>query len=129
MAGKATATTKGKKLQEEVVALADRLGLRARTEVRAARRIWGAQRRIDVVMVNEKNGKTLGIECKVQTTAGSAEEKIPATVKDIEFWPINGIVVIDGEGFSKNMEGYLIATGKVIKFEDLEDWLTLYFGL
>ncbi len=37
--------------------------------------------------------------------------------------------VIDGEGSSSNMVGYLMATGKVIWFDDLEDWLRLYFAL
>lgn len=73
--------------------------------------------------------RTLGIECKYQGQPGSAEEKIAATIRDIEHWPIPGIVVIDGPGFSRNMESYLVSTGKVVRFEDLEDWLRLYFGL
>jgi hypothetical protein len=47
----------------------------------------------------------------------------------MEHWPIPGIVVIDGKGFSENMQGYLMSTGKVVWFSDLEDWLRLYFGL
>jgi len=27
------------------------------------------------------------------------------------------------------MQGYLMATGKVVWFQDLEDWLRLYFAL
>jgi hypothetical protein len=50
-------------------------------------------------------------------------------VKDIEFWPIPGVVVIGGEGFSENMQGYLMSTGKVVWFEELQEWLRLYFGL
>lgn len=105
------------------------LGLEAKTEVRAARRLWGAKRRIDVVLKEPVTRRVLGVECKYQGTRGSAEEKIPATIKDMEFWPIPGVVVIDGEGFSDNMKGYLMSTGKAIWFEDLEDWLVLYFGL
>ena len=82
-----------------------------------------------MVLVNEKTGKNLGIECKFQGGSGSAEEKIPATIQDIEFWPIPGIVVIDGVGFSENMKGYLMATGKVVWFDDIEEWLKLYFVL
>ena len=52
-----------------------------------------------------------------------------ATIKDIESWPIDGIVVIEGEGFSQNILGYLYSTGKVIHFNDLDEWLRLYFGL
>jgi hypothetical protein len=104
MAGKGTAPRKGEELKQRVVDLADKLGLKSETEVRAARRLWGAKRRIDVVLIHEKSNKTLGVECKYQGTAGSAEEKIPATIKDIEYWPIPGIVVIDGEGFSDNIK-------------------------
>jgi hypothetical protein len=27
------------------------------------------------------------------------------------------------------MRGFLLSTGMVVEFEDLEDWLILYFGL
>ncbi len=129
MAGKGTAPRRGEQLKRRVVELAVGLGLKAGTEVTAARRLWGARRRIDVVLVCEKTGKNLGIECKFQGGSGTAEEKIPATIKDIESWPIPGIVVIGGEGFSQNMRGYLMSTGKVVCFEDLEGWLRLYFAL
>ncbi|MFS8907185.1 PD-(D/E)XK nuclease superfamily protein [Synechococcus sp. OH2] len=105
------------------------LGLKTQARVKAARRLWGQQRYIDVVTSDEKSGKRLGVEYKFQATSGTAEEKIPATIQDMEHWPIPGIVVIDGEGFSKNMQGYLMSTGKVVWFSDLEDWLRLYFGL
>jgi hypothetical protein len=129
MAGKGTAPRSGKELQQKVVELAEKLGLKARTEVTAARRLWGAERHIDVVVTHERTGKNLGIECKFQATAGTAEEKIPATIKDIESWPMPGIVVIHGKGFSANMRGYLMSTGKVVWLDDLEDWLCLYFAL
>ncbi len=97
--------------------------------MRVARRIWGAERRIDVVLIHPGNRKTLGIECKFQSVTGSAEEKIPATIKDIEAWPIPGLVVFAGAGFSENMRMFLISTGKAVEFEELEPWLRLYFGL
>ena len=129
MPGRGRASAQGRQLQMRVVELAEQLGLEARTEVRAARRLWGAERRIDVVLKQESTRKLLGIECKFQSVSGSAEEKIPSMLKDIEFWPIPGIIVIDGPGFSKGMENYLISSGKVIQFDDLEDWLHLYFAL
>lgn len=128
MAGKGTAPKNGRELQDRVVRLAQELGLDAKKEVRAGRRLWGARRRIDVVLTDEKTGKRLGIECKYQARGGSAEEKIPATIQDIASWPIPGIVVIAGEGFSTNMQGFLMSTGKVVWFDELEDWLKLYFG-
>ncbi|GAB4465456.1 MAG: hypothetical protein Kow0070_27870 [Anaerolineales bacterium] len=129
MPGRGKAPKSGDVLKQRVVALAKNLGLKADTEVKAARRLWGQRRFIDVVVTDEKSGKRLGIECKFQASGGSAEEKIPATIQDIAHWPISGIVVIDGEGFSLNMQGYLMSTGKVVWFNELEDWLRLYFGL
>ena len=129
MPGKASAPRQGEVLKERVVELAEKLGLKAETEVRAARRLWGARRRIDVVVRHEETRQVLGIECKYQRNRGSAEEKIPAVIEDIEHWPIPGIVVIDGTGFSDNMIGYLMSTGKVVWFDDLEDWLNLHFLL
>lgn len=129
MPGKGTAPKSGDELKQQVVTLAQSLGLKAQTEVKAARRLWGQRRYIDVVITDEKSSKRLGVECKFQATSGTAEEKIPATIQDMDHWPIPGIVVIDGQGFSENMQGYLMSTGKVVWLSDLEDWLRLYFGL
>ncbi len=129
MPGRGKAPRQGEQLAQQVVALAQQLGLKAQTEVKAARRLWGQKRFIDVVITDEKTGKRLGVECKFQDTRGTAEEKIPATIQDIDHWPIPGIVVIHGQGFSPNMQGYLMSTGKVVWLEDLEEWLRLYFGL
>ena len=129
MPGKGRAPKSGDELKQRVVALSQSLGLKAETEVKAARRLWGQRRYIDVVITDEKTGKRLGVECKFQATTGTAEEKIPATIQDIAHWPIPGIVVIDGEGFSANMQGYLMSTGKVVWLAELEEWLRLHFGL
>jgi hypothetical protein len=129
MPGKATAVYKGDELVVSVVSLAKRLGLEARTQVRVARRIWGAVRKIDVVLVHTETRRTLGLECKYQGSQGTAEEKIPSTIQDIAAWPIPGLVVFSGEGFSPNMRSFLISTGKAVEFEDLPAWLALYFGL
>jgi len=66
-----------------------------------ARRIWGAVRKIDVVLTHPQTRKTLGIECKFQAVLGTAEEKIPATIKDIDAWPIPGLVVFEGEALPR----------------------------
>lgn len=129
MPGKALAVINGEELKHAVADLGRDLGLNAKTEVKVGRRIWGAKRSIDVVLTHPTTHERLGLECKAQSSSGSAEEKIPATIEDIQAWPIRGLVVIAGDGFSENMRNYLISTGKVVEFEDLEDWLRLYFGL
>jgi hypothetical protein len=129
MPGKATAVQNGDELVQEVVKIAKALGLETKEQFHVARRIWGANRKIDVILIEGKSRKTLGVECKFQATGGSAEEKIPATIQDIEAWPIPGIVVFSGEGITENMKSYLISTGKAIELNELEPWLRLFFGL
>ena len=124
-----TTIASGADLERAVATLGHTLGLRVRTQVRVARRLWGAERRIDLVLNHDASGRSLGIECKFQGTGGSAEEKIPATIQDIAAWPIPGIVVFEGSGFSANMRAYLHSTGKAVAHEDLHGWLMLFFGL
>jgi hypothetical protein len=129
MPGRACAVANGEELAKSVISLGRELGLEAMEQVRVARRIWGAERFIDVVLSHPQSRKTLGIECKFQGVRGTAEEKIPATIKDIEAWPIPGLVVFAGEGFTENMRSFLISTGKAVEFEELTPWLGLFFGL
>lgn len=129
MPGRATAVKSGDELVRAVAALAMSLGLQVRTQVRVGRRIWGAVRRIDVVLTYIETRRTLGVECKFQREQGTAEEKIPSTIQDIAAWPIRGLVVFDGDGFTPNMRSFLIASGKAVEFDDLREWLVLYFGL
>ena len=129
MSGRALAVANGDGLAKAVVQLGRELGLEAIEQVRVARRIWGAERYIDVVLTHPQTRKTLGIECKFQAVRGTAEEKIPATIKDIEAWPIPGLVVFAGDGFTQNMRSFLISTGKAVEFEELQPWLCLFFGL
>jgi hypothetical protein len=129
MSGRGAAPSSGDALELEVAALAGRLGLEARRQVKVGRRLWGAERRIDVVVTDPVSRRRLGLECKFQGVAGTAEEKIPTTIQDIAAWPIPGIVVFSGEGFSPYMRSFLIASGKSVELEDLEAWLRLFFGL
>jgi len=129
MPGRAIAVTKGDELAKAVSAIGRELGLEPMEQVRVARRIWGAERFIDVVLTHPHTRKTLGLECKFQAVRGTAEEKIPATIKDIEAWPIPGLVVFAGDGFTENMRSFLISTGKAVEFDELRPWLCLFFGL
>lgn len=129
MSGKALAVSNGDELVKAVAQLAHDLGLEAKEQVRVARRIWGAVRKIDVVVTHPQTRKTLGIECKYQAVPGTAEEKIPSVIKDIGAWPIPGLVVFAGEGFTENMKMFLISTGKAVEFSELKPWLCLFFGL
>jgi hypothetical protein len=129
MAGRANAVASGDELARAVSQLGRELGLESLEQVRVARRIWGAVRFIDVVLVQPGSRKTLGLECKYQGTTGTAEEKIPATIQDIAAWPIPGLVVFAGDGFTENMRSFLVSTGKAVEFDELKQWLCLFFGL
>ena len=50
MAGKAAAVASGDGLVKEVAALGVQLGLQAREQFKCGRRVWGAERFIDVVL-------------------------------------------------------------------------------
>lgn len=129
MAGKATAVRAGDKLAKQVVEIAKQLDLETREQYKCGRRIWGAERRIDVVVTEPKSRRRLGIECKAQDSKGTAEEKIVATIQDMDAWPIAGLLVFSGEGFSDKMRSFMIASGKAAELADLEAWLRLFFGL
>lgn len=129
MPGKANAVQSGQDLEKQVAAVAIAMGLQVQSQVAVGRRIWGAQRRIDVVLKHPETRVSLGVECKYQGTSGSAEEKIPATIEDMRAWPIRGLVVYGGSGFSTNMESYLLSTGVAVSIDDFPAWLELYFGL
>lgn len=129
MAGRAKAVQSGIELQKRVAKLGANLGLEVQMEVVVGRRLWGSKRRIDVVLRHEQTRKSLGIECKYQRTRGTAEQKISATIEDIRAWPIRGIIVFSGEGFSQHMTAYLLSTGVAVHLDDAETWLALYFGL
>ncbi len=129
MAGKAAAVQSGAALRDQVAEIGNDLGLDVDIEVPVGRRIWGAKRRIDVVLRHPETRKSLGVECKYQGVTGSAEEKIAGTIEDIRAWPIRGIVVFSGEGFSSNMQAYLLSTGVAVELPDTKKWLELYFGL
>ncbi len=119
----------GDALCKEIAKLGQSLGLIAREQCKCGRRIWGAECFIDGVLTHRESRRRLGVECKYQGTKGSAEEKIPAIIQDIGAWPIPGIVVFAGVGFSANITSFLVASGRAVELDDVESWLRLFFGL
>jgi hypothetical protein len=115
-------------LENDVADVARGLGLEAQRKVKVGRRLWGSVREIDVVLTDPSSRRRIGIECKRQQSRGTAEEKLPAVIQDVQSWPIDGLLVFDGAGFSQNIKAFLYSTGKAVELGDLEDWLRLYFG-
>lgn len=127
MTAGAVAVENGARVVDDVVALAQSLGLDVRPQFKLGRRVWGAARQIDLLLTHPTTRERFGIECKFQGTRGSAEEKLFATLLDIDMWPIRGLIVLGGEGFSEAMRNYLIGTGKAVSFDDLDMRLRLFF--
>ena len=119
----------GADLERAVVRVGEALGLEVETQVVMGDRIWGPRRHVDVVLSKPDSERIIGIECKYQRVTGTVEEKIPLTVEDINDWPIRGIVVIHGEGFSRDFVPFLRGRGRIVEFKRLAEWLRFYFRL
>lgn len=129
MSGGSEAVKSGKALESAVAKLGSELGLNVKRQYKVGLRLWGRERYIDLVFIDPETRKILGVECKYQGVGGTAEEKIPAVLQDIKAWPIPGLVVFDGPGFSEKMKSFLISSGIAVEFSDLKPWLALFFGI
>ncbi len=75
-------------------------GLLVYREVSLGKSIIGKNRKIDILAVHTASSRALGIECKFQGTAGTADEKIPYTLQDLEAMHVPAFVAYAGSGFS-----------------------------
>ena len=119
----------GSGLERAVTRVGEALGLEVETQVVMGDRIWDTRRHVDVVLSKPGSERIIGIECKFQRVPGTVEERIPLTVEDINDWPIRGIVVIHGEGFSRDSVPFLRGRGRIVEFKRLAEWLHFYFCL
>jgi hypothetical protein len=118
----------GAAFEAEVAKVIQQLGLSYLRQVKMGVSILG-RRRVADFLVYDPAGKSLGIECKYQQTAGSAEDKLVHTITDFDARPVSHILVFGGQGFSRNIKGYLLSTGKAVELEELRNYLVFYFGL
>ena len=119
----------GRDLERAVVRAGEALDFEAETQMALGQRIWGRDRRTGVLLTKPETGVMLGVECRFQRTAGSTEEKILATISDINAWPICGMLVMYGDGFSPDFKAFTRSSGKMVEFDELPTWLRFYFGL
>lgn len=82
-------------------------GLTIYREVSLGKSIIGKNRKIDILAVHEATSVALGIECKYQATPGTADEKIPYTLADLEAMHLPAFVSYAGEGFSVGVKHML----------------------
>lgn len=70
--------------------------------------IYNTTRKVDFLIINrEKFPNDLIIECKWQQSKGSVDEKYPFLLFNIIKTGIPTIVLLDGEGYSKNAKKWL----------------------
>lgn len=123
-----TRASSGAAFEREVARIIEDLGLSYLRQVSMGVSVLG-RRRVTDFLVYDHQGRSLGIECKYQAVSGSAEDKLVHTINDFDARPVKHILVFGGEGFSKNVSGYLLSTGKAIPLEDLRAYLVFYFAL
>jgi hypothetical protein len=77
------------------------LGVEVFTEVRAGTTIIGKRRCVDVFLLRGNLG--LSVECKFQDVNGTADEKIPYALEDLESPWHAGCLVYAGDGWSQGV--------------------------
>jgi hypothetical protein len=82
-------------------------GLVVYREVSLGKSIIGKNRKIDILALHQSTSRALGVECKYQATPGTADEKIPYTLKDLEAMHVPAFVSYAGEGFSVGVKHML----------------------
>lgn len=80
-----------------------RHGIEVYTEVSLGKTIIGKNRRLDIFALRPSDQRSLAIECKYQNVKGTADEKIPYALQDIEAMWVPGCVAYAGEGWSQGV--------------------------
>lgn len=75
-------------------------GIAVYEEVKIGKTMVGKQRGVDVFVVHETRQLALAIECKYQEVQGTADEKIPFALSNMDALPMPACVVYAGNGFS-----------------------------
>jgi hypothetical protein len=73
------------------------------TEVSLGKTIIGKSRRIDIFTLRKSDQRALALECKYQRVSGTADEKIPYALQDLEALWIPGCLVYAGQGWSEGV--------------------------
>lgn len=85
-------------------------GLKVYREVKVGKSIIGKNRSIDVFCVCDATNRAFAIECKYQQNQGTADEKIPYALDDLQALPMPGCIAYAGDGFSVGVRHMLQAS-------------------
>jgi hypothetical protein len=72
-------------------------------EVTVGTSILGKPRRLDLLLLERGGSRALALECKYQDVSGTADEKIPYALKDLESVRMPAVIVYAGSGFSEGV--------------------------
>ena len=116
-------------------------GLNVYREIRVGKSIIGKNRCVDVFCVCEATNKAFAIECKLQDSLGTVDEKIPYALDDLRALPMSGCIAYAGKGFSSGVLHMLEAspnaayclpapnqTESTADTQDLDHILAAHFG-
>jgi len=85
-------------------------GITVYREVPLGKTIIGKNRRVDILVIEEATRVAMAIECKYQDSTGTADEKIPYALSDLEHLAMPVCLVYSGEGFSQGVQHMLAAS-------------------
>lgn len=78
-------------------------GLSVFREISLGKSIIGKNRRVDILAIHEETQRALAVECKFQSVSGTADEKLPYAIQDLEALSIPATIAYAGEGFSQGV--------------------------
>lgn len=99
MPGRATAVKGGTEIESAVAEIARDLGLDVFRQVVVGRRIWGAVRKIDVVLRHPTTHHTIGIECKFQGVAVRRKKRYPRLFRILKLGLFQASLFLQVKGF------------------------------
>ena len=105
------------------------LGLDYRRKLTVGKTIYGKDREVDVLFRDARNGNRLAVEAKYQRVTGTADEKLPYAVLNLQTLPLPGVIVYGGGGFHQGALHWLCANTKATDIARLSEWLTVFFAL
>lgn len=75
-------------------------GITVYREVSLGKTIIGKNRRVDILIIEEATRNAMGLECKYQDSSGTADEKIPYALADMEQIGMPVCLTYAGKGWS-----------------------------
>ena len=105
------------------------LGLDYRRKLVVGKTVYGRDREVDVLFRHGASGNRLCLEAKYQRVAGTADEKLPYAVLNLQTLPLPGVIVYGGGGFHQGALHWLCANTRATDIARLPEWLTVFFAL